>query len=193
MDFTEREILIAEQLKAAGVQWRPRQGDYYAEKDLSVVFVNKELADRLVHEDYSLMDKVWLPQWHQCRDVVDKLGFLLRDHCEDIVVEDDERKRFVGVAVESVHRGAYAAEGGTDLEAFYEVIFKLITSSAGEQKSSTKSGRMQGKVCQRCLSFMKLKEVAGAWQYVCDSCSGGQLSGGQLSGGQISGGHGPVS
>ena len=175
MDFTEREILIAEQLKSAGVQWRPRQGDYYADSDMVVVHVTKEVADRLVHEDYRMMDKVWLPMWHQCRELVDKMGFLLRDHSEDIVVDIDSRRRFVGVAVESVHRGSFAAEGETDLEAFYELIYKLLTASSREEKHSTRSGRMQGKVCQRCLSFMKLKEVAGAWQYVCEACSGGQV------------------
>ena len=171
MDYTEKEILIAEQLKEAGVQWRARQGDHYADANLMVHFVTKEEADELVHDPEPTRDRIWLPSWHQCREILDRMGFLLRDHSEDVTKSvDGDSQRYVGVAVESRHRGRFAGEGSTDLEAIYEVIYKVITTTAKERKGTTRSGRLQGKICSFCAGVMRLNEVGGNWEYVCENC-----------------------
>jgi hypothetical protein len=171
MDFTEKEVLIAEQLKTVGMQWRPRQGDFYADSNLRSFLVSKEEADRLVQEDYKMMDRVWLPSWRQCRELLAEMGFTLRDHSETVEHQGERgEEHFIGVAMESRHRGTFVGEGSTDLEAIYELVYKIISAAAHEQKAGTGSKRAQGKICSFCNNVMRLKEETGAWHYVCEGC-----------------------
>jgi len=173
VDFTEKEILIAEQLKAAGLKWTPRQGDYFADHGLRIQLVDKELADQLVHSEDPLEDRIWLPTWQQGRALLRKLGFVLRDHSEDLAVPPGggPAEAYIGVAVESKQRGRHVAEGSSDLEALYGVVYRVLKSTKKETKAGLqKGGRAQGKVCAICQGIMVITEVSGAWYYVCSSC-----------------------
>lgn len=170
MNFTEKEILIAGELKSLGLPWNPREGDYCTDGEHDVYLVTRSLAEEL-RRDPAASGRTWLPRWDQIRDALRTLGYRLEEHAESSAL--DRYAPFdsgVGMAVRSTHRGRFTSEGDTDLEAAYTVLYKVLKAEKAHKEPHRRSVRIQGKLCPLCQGIMRLKETGGSWHYVCPAC-----------------------
>lgn len=136
MEFTETEKNAAKQLKEAGLNWKPQEGDWFwTTGDLSHHFYLGESlpssfsfrAGEAYVFDASMtwhvqqgglkLDLfVWLPTWEQCRKFLKEQGFTLQlhDHVQGIQIE--------------ARRGNEKLTnlGRTDLEALYPMMSEIL-------------------------------------------------------------------
>lgn len=138
MNFTDKEMTLARQLKEDGIIWVPKIGDHflhrgkiYIVRDLSVddsVFAIRSYPYDMRSYPYdadcifALCYCTWLPLWHQCRKILggnDLYILLLTKKNDDIQLDvwkyDDGHK---------TSRGRYMGlvRGETDLETMYKAI-----------------------------------------------------------------------
>lgn len=81
MQFTEKEIELAKQLKEAGLEWEPEEGDSYicnlkSNRYSIVTGIDYDRGDKGWIYVMSPSDGLrninlccWLPLWHQCREI----------------------------------------------------------------------------------------------------------------------------
>ncbi len=119
MKFTDNEIQLAHELKAAGLPWQPTPGHYVWDGDHliecgspfhdRVFFIldlkhflrRSETMERLIEE------LVWLPTWEQCRDLLRQQRFnssevALRLSLTNAIAEDDERSELYRMLLDSL-------------------------------------------------------------------------------------------
>jgi len=103
MEFTNKEIDLAKQLKDTGLEWDQQEGDFYLYKDAGPYVVTMHPID---------IPNVFLPSLQQC---IDKLKCY---NIEPVIYVKDNLAVIPG-------RGVYA--GTTCLEAMYKLLFEVIT------------------------------------------------------------------
>jgi len=133
MKFTDKEIMLAKRMKEAGLVWSsPQPGNWFLlGGDPSLVkFIRITnhywyiSAHRKICEVWWLDSgrQVWLPLWHQCREMLEEAGWrhFHLTHNIGCRFEDDG-----GAISVSVERGSESvgARGETDLEAIYKLIY----------------------------------------------------------------------
>jgi hypothetical protein len=116
MEYTRAEIAGARRLKALGLPWRPRVGDWYATDAGFVSFVRGE-GDA----SHAAAHHTWLPDWRDCRE-------WLRDeditHPEFAIDEQEE------VRIEVIGPGGknFVGLGATDLECLYGIMAQVLAA-----------------------------------------------------------------
>ncbi len=111
MNFTDKEIELARDMKEAGLEWiKPEYGDWYFSSyhdEPATGYLPDMLSD----------DSIWLPLWHQCREIMRKAGYCLADVFEKTI------NHVTLVHIVYFRNGIEIARSGhTDLEAMYQVI-----------------------------------------------------------------------
>lgn len=128
MEFTEREITMAKNMKDFGLEWNPIFGDWYCSKWRVDLFITWP-ASRKKFIEYN----TWLPLWHQGRqiladnNIIIKL-FDLRHHIDDNIEIfcyriDGRQLRY---ALGSV-------KARTDLEGLYQAILLWVLPERKEE------------------------------------------------------------
>jgi len=122
MNFTDREIELAKQLHSSGLEWKPQGGDWYIDKDGEIILLTGMTIDLWrQYESLPIKNKIWLPLWHQCRQLISDadLYILLLTKKDDIQIDiwqyDSGHKTSQGQYLGLIR-------GETDLEAMYQVI-----------------------------------------------------------------------
>ena len=122
MEFSDRQIELAKQLKDLGLAWTPAVGHYVYDvsgraegsspfQDHVFFILNYDrFVDRLGGIEKLKKSMVWMPLWHDTREILRSLG-----------VEDDE------VELELVRKSAIAR--GTELLALYEMIAQQLSDA----------------------------------------------------------------
>lgn len=119
MNFTDKEIGHAKQLKEAGLEWTPEYGDYYTFPDMLTSQRQWLYPNCPVHFE---REPVWLPLWPQCREILRQAGYHLVEHRE----VQDGNLVLIGVNKDLTAVHDYTAEGATDLEAMYKVVLSFM-------------------------------------------------------------------
>lgn len=112
--YTKEEISWARCLRKAGLEWRPRLGDWFVTNDGFVAFVQGN-GDGL----HAKLHHTWLPHWSQCRDWLRRHGFTHPEFARDDI--GHIRIEFIGP-----QRDIVSGTGGTDLACIYEIMSKII-------------------------------------------------------------------
>lgn len=136
MNFTKKEILLAMDMKEAGLEWMPEEGDWFADgastKRLVVMATDKEFSDipyamwtyRGGGYSWDARDYIWLPLWHQCREIMQKAGYCLTDVFETTI------NKITMIYVVYFRDGIEIARNGhTDLEAVYQVVLSALCTA----------------------------------------------------------------
>ena len=141
MQFTDKEIELAKQVKEVGLEWTPMFGDVVLyHTDIMVVWYSAgkfivcipQAVERgvdgkgeYIHQShYNLVpdDVIWLPLWHQCRNI-------LKQHSIELTVSDVPAgttitlwKRLPIGGIEFYHQ----IVADSDLEAMYRAILEVF-------------------------------------------------------------------
>lgn len=131
MNFTDKEMELAKQLKDAGLQWVPEMGDHFIQRGKIYIVRDLSVDDSVFairsypYDEDCIFAKcycTWLPLWHQCRKILadnDLYILLLTKKDDDIQIDvwqhDGGHKTSRGKYIGMVH-------GETDLEAMYQAI-----------------------------------------------------------------------
>lgn len=132
MKFTNKEIEYAIEMKELGLDWSPKNGDWcidpYTDKKLlnPTIFYNQYendynpayLSNRIIeHPDRF----IWLPLWHQCREIAEQYGYEIR------LFDNSPRDGLVQVSLKNKEKKeAIVYYGETDLSAFYQCIIQIL-------------------------------------------------------------------
>lgn len=135
MNFTEKEIQLARDMKATGLKWNPEVGDWFTSthQDATPFFLCiKEDSPWLVHthgeghKDAS----IWLPLWNQCREILAENGiFIQLSHLRKNEVEISCYKR--NKSTTNLFTGGVITN--TDLEAMYQAILRFVLDVPKEE------------------------------------------------------------
>ena len=97
MKFNDEELQLAQLFKAFGLEWQPSVGDYVLDQsDLinksspfqeRVYFIlDLELFVRRAGSLENLKERVcWLPDWHQARQILSKLGLSTQETIQHLI------------------------------------------------------------------------------------------------------------
>jgi len=150
MQFTEKEITYAKQLKKYGLEWKPGFGDICLfHNDLMIVwyFVGKFIVcipqeieygidgkGEYIHQShYNLVpgDVTWLPLFHQCREILSKadMEISLVDNKKTVMLTLWKRNwgqntdnRYLEIVTQ--------IKADTDLEAMYQALLWVLNEPA---------------------------------------------------------------
>lgn len=114
MRYTRTEVARARALRAAGLTWRPRLGDWYVTDDGFVAFVRGQGEVGHVSARHT-----WLPTWADCRRRLHEAGW---GHPETPL---DEPGR-VRLIVHHDDGRLLTADGATDLECVYSIMDQVL-------------------------------------------------------------------
>ena len=139
MQFTKKEMELARQMKEAGLEWAPMFGDVVLyHTDIMVVWysagkfivcIPQEVergvdgkGEYCYQSHYNLIprDVVWLPLWHQCREVMLGEGWHLT--LIETPPQVEWRVHLVYERISDEKTYCIEATGHTDLEALYKAI-----------------------------------------------------------------------
>lgn len=116
MDFSDVEIELAKQLKEAGLEWKPQNGDYYLDEYGDIEFLTPEIMNWWLtgyyHYSLPISKKVQLPLWHQCREILREAGY----H-----IELTESSNHLVLKFTKDGKQGYVT-ANTDLEAMYKAL-----------------------------------------------------------------------
>lgn len=129
MQFTDKEIELARQMKEAGLGWKPEVGDRFLHRKKT--YIVRDASDDSVFAirsypydedcEFARCYCTWLPLWHKCREIMQKAGYCLTDVFEKTIND------IIMVYIVYFRDGIEIARGGhTDLEAIYKVILELL-------------------------------------------------------------------
>ncbi len=97
MKFTDEELQLAQLFKAYGLDWQPSVGDYVLDQseminksspfqDRVYFILDLDLFIRRAGSLEMLKDRVcWLPDWHQARQILLKLGLSTQETIQHLI------------------------------------------------------------------------------------------------------------
>ena len=129
MQFTDQEIILAKQLKEAGLEWIPEVGDWFLSDFNNAYLIPNQTAALNFNKQAG---GTWLPLWHQCREVILGEGW----HLTLIETPPQVEWRVHLVYERIVDKKTYCIEatGLTDLEAMYKAMGMLIPKKEDGRK-----------------------------------------------------------
>ena len=117
--FTRAEIEGARRLRALGLVWRPRVGDWFATDDGFVSFLTGN-GDGL----HAARHHTWMPGWAECRQWLRARGFTHPEFARDD--DGDTRIEVIGPGGEIL-----VGTGATDLECIYAIMAQVLSKEHG--------------------------------------------------------------
>ena len=125
MEFAEREIELARDMKNAGIKWKPEFGDWYCSNWRVDLFVTwPDSREKFI--EYN----IWLPLWHQGRQILaeNRIDHIRLHELSDVIAYPVIRKQldcyerlFDG---HLILRGSI--KGETDLDVLYQAILLFV-------------------------------------------------------------------
>lgn len=145
MNFTEKEILFAKQLKEMELKWKPAEGDWFCDNNDIVslcCIVDAYYIETIDGRGYNCHDVTWLPTLQQSIDILKcyNIGPVLYIEKKQIVIPGKE---------------AYVGE--TILEAIYKLL--LVIEEQNMPDLAKKKGGVKmdsGKVSEERRGFLTL-------------------------------------
>lgn len=149
MEFTERELELAVDMKKAGLEWCPKCSDIVSCRYNDwewVLMVLKEQGDNQVFcyeptpekpaQEFAVLEKervTWLPFWHQGRKILED---------NNIVIQLFDLQNHVEIyCYRTVGKGKWCSrfplgsvKGETDLDALYQAILLFVLPKEEEDK-----------------------------------------------------------
>lgn len=142
MQFTEKELEFAREMKEMGLEWAyPVEGDWFiaANGNTAWVCLGIGMTTEVIHfhngyADHSWQaicnmekgDTIWLPLWCQCRDIIANEGW----HIVGFIDTPPQVEWRVHINLErqiDEETHCIEATGETDLEAMYKAIIAIKT------------------------------------------------------------------
>lgn len=118
MLFSRKEIVLAKQLKEKGLVWKPEVGDWYLDGEGDVELLTPVGCNMWnEYESLPIKNRIWLPLWHQCRELLIEAGWRHFQLIHNVGCQDGK----ISVSAERGKR-LLRALGETDLEAMYQVV-----------------------------------------------------------------------
>ena len=136
MQFTEKEIELAKQLKKSGLLWNPETGDWflhrgnlYIVKDIGRDYVEAIRSYPYENDSlYAIEFSTWLPLWHQCREYLCNLDWWIGEHYDS--TNKGKVSLWIGKRTTPGFGTNIKYTGDTDLEVMYQVLLKLLNIPA---------------------------------------------------------------